>query len=170
MAKKVGRTAKKLPKGCLGFVDKKGKAKCVPMRWKKVRSRRRQDLGGDVIKKRKGYLYFLKKTRGKGMLMMEAKMNRKGRKRKRGAKKRGRKVKARRVRRRGRKRGRPSRKRCPKFRSARTVRAAKACVSRGKGRTKRSKLVYNAAVRRLRKSKAGKVWCRKNKITLAKVR
>jgi len=59
--------------------------------------------------------------------------------------------------------------RCPTTRKVGTIRAAKACVRAGKGHSIAKKKVYNAAVRRLRRSKAGRRWLRQRSATLAKV-
>ena len=74
MAKAVGKVGKKAPKGFnLRWVDRKGHAKAgVRIRGK---AKKTVALGGDVVKKKKGHLYFIK-----GGKIMEAKMNRKGRK------------------------------------------------------------------------------------------
>jgi len=69
----VGKIAKKRPAGHIAFLDKQGRAKAAPMRWNK-RSKGRKALGGDVVKRAKGFLYYIK-----GINIMRVKMARRGR-------------------------------------------------------------------------------------------
>lgn len=136
-------------------------------------------VGKDLLKARKAgkIILFLRGKVGKTLTVWKVKNGLKSKK-KRKRKSKSKKVKRHKTKgkKRGRKRrvGRPrlsARKkkssRCPKTRKAPTQRSAKACIRRGKGKTIAKRKVYNKAVKKLRKSKTGRAWLRKNKIKAA---
>jgi len=160
MAKVVATLKKRDKRRPMAYVDKTGNVKHFSPRRKKKRFHTilaKKVVGKEALKRRKQAKTILYV---KGKKVYETKSGLGKRRKKRGRKKIRRK-----------KTGRKAKsKRCPTFRTTGRVGAAKACISRGKGRTAASKKVFNACVRRLRKSKAGRSWLRKKKIKMAKVK
>jgi len=158
------------------WIDKKGNVRCnKPFKKGQGSVLVKSAVGKDLVKARKAgkIVLYLKGKRGKLLSVWKTKngvmagKKRKMKRRKAKAKKRGRKRKVGRPKLSARKR---KSSRCPKTRKAPTVRSAKACISRGKGRTIAARKVFNRAVRKLRKSKVGRKWLKSKGIKkLAKV-
>lgn len=161
--KKVATLKKRLKSKPFAYVDKKGNVRHFS-RGKKSSVLQKKVVGKDLLKKRrakgkKGILLYVK---GKNVMSVPRKhKGRKKRKKVRRAKKRGRKKTTAR---------RRKSRRCPKTRKGGGYRSAVACVRRNKGRTIASKKVFNKAVKRLRNSKKGRSFLRKNKIKMKKVK
>jgi hypothetical protein len=180
--KKIATLKKKRPKGKpLCYVDGKGNVRCRKPGRKKGKGSIlvKNAVSKDLVKKRKAGKIglFLKGKVGKTLSVWQGKGWKAALKVKKKRKKRKKaKTKRKKVKRRGRKRkvGRPklaARKRkssrCPTFRKKKTLRAAYLCVRRGKGKSIAKRKVYNAALRRCRKSK--KYRAKVKGLTLAKI-
>jgi hypothetical protein len=186
MAKKVATLKKKRPKAkALCYIDGSGHVRCRKGGRKKGKGTIliKNAVSKELVKKRKAGKIglFLRGKVGKTLSVWQGKgwkaalkiKKRKTKKRK--TKKRTLK-KATKKKGRRRKRGRPKLsahkrkgKRCPTFRKAKTIKSAKRCVLAGKRRTSLAdRKVYNAAVRRIRRSKGGISWLKTRKITLIK--
>lgn len=169
---------KRTKKKPLCWVDKKGNVRHRKGGRKKGKGSilEKKVVGKDLLKARKAgkIILFLRGKVGKTLSVWKVKNGLKNKK-KRKMKKR--KARGRKRRGRPRKVGRPrlsARKRkssrCPKTRKAPTVRSAKACIRRGKGRSIAKRKVFNQAVRKLKRSAAGRKWLRENKVKMAKTR
>jgi len=169
---------KRTRKKPLCWVDKKGHVRHRKGGRKKGKGSvlEKNVVGKDLLKDRKAgkIILFLRGKVGKKLSVWKVKSGLKSKKKR---KLKRRKAKAKKGKKRGRKRkvGRPKlaankkkSSRCPKTRKAPTQRSAKSCIRRGKGKTIAKRKVYNQAVRKLRKSKAGRKWLKDNKIKMAK--
>jgi len=175
---------KRTKKKPLCYVDKKGNVRHRKggRREGKGSVLEKNVVGKDLLKARKAgkIILFLRGKVGKKLSVWKVKSGLLGKKKRKGKKRKMKRRKAK-VKAKGKKRGRkrkvgrpklsPRKKkssRCPKTRKAPTQRSAKACIRRGKGTSIAKRKVYNQAVRKLRKSKAGRKWLSENKIKMAK--
>lgn len=165
--KVVATLTKRDKKRPLAYVDRKGNVRHFRRGQKKGQHTvlAKNVVGKDVLSKRKK-LQIILYIKGKRVMQAKSALRNRARKAKGGkAKGRGRRRRVGRPRLPARKR---KSSRCPTTRKKGTIRAAKRCLMAGKGRTIASRKVYNQAMRRLRRSKAGRAWLRKRGLKRAK--